>query len=182
MRIGTPRRINLVGRSFGRLKVESFAHVGSSGQAYWQCKCSCGSETIVRGSDLRGAKTVSCGCYASEAVATRRRGNPTRTTHGQSKTKTYGIWAAMIRRCENIGAPEYKYYGGRGIEVCAQWKSFENFLLDMGFCPTGFSIERKDVNGNYCPENCIWIPRNQQSKNRRPFNPKPSKSSKEILV
>jgi hypothetical protein len=74
----------------------------------------------------------------------------------------------MKNRCFNPRNKNYPNYGGRGITVCDEWKSsYTNFLNDMGECPDGFSIERIDVNGNYCPENCEWIPMSDQSKNRR---------------
>lgn len=58
-------------------------------------------------------------------------------------------------------------HGGRGITVCERWMKFENFLADMGEVPEGMSIERLDVNGNYCPENCVWLPNSEQRKNVR---------------
>lgn len=73
----------------------------------------------------------------------------------------------MKQRCYYTKCRSYKDYGGRGIVVCDRWvHSFENFLLDMGERPIGFSIERMDSNKNYCPENCIWIARSEESKNR----------------
>lgn len=73
----------------------------------------------------------------------------------------------MRQRCLNPANKNYKDYGGRGITVCERWNSFENFLLDMGEKPEGYSIERKDNNGNYEPDNCEWIPRGDQNKNTR---------------
>lgn len=74
----------------------------------------------------------------------------------------------MRARCENPGASSFQYYGARGIKVCPRWLSFENFLSDMGdgFAP-GLSVERDDVEGDYEPGNCRWIPKNEQQKNTR---------------
>lgn len=84
------------------------------------------------------------------------------------RTKTRRVWRGMIYRCTKPTHASYKDYGGRGIKVCERWlDSFEEFLRDMGIRPEGYSIERIDVNGNYCPENCKWIPRNDQPKNLR---------------
>ena len=75
----------------------------------------------------------------------------------------------MINRCENQNSKDYKDYGERGITVCSEWRNdFVEFLywsLKHGW-ENGLSIERKDVNGNYCPENCCYIPMSEQPKNR----------------
>jgi hypothetical protein len=91
------------------------------------------------------------------------------TTHGQSTTKLYMIWATMLQRCNTPTSKRYHNYGGRGISVCPEWRTFEGFAADMG--PTyqeGLSIERINVNGHYEPGNCTWIPMSEQAKNRRP--------------
>lgn len=74
----------------------------------------------------------------------------------------------MIQRCYYTKDKSFKYYGGRGIIVSDEWKDFNNFQYDLGrFWKKGLSIERIDVNGNYCKENCKWIPIGEQNKNRR---------------
>lgn len=77
------------------------------------------------------------------------------------------IWRGMIARCTNPNVWNYKYYGGRGIKVCGRWMKFENFIADLGAPLPGLSLERIDVNGNYEPSNCKWIPKNLQSRNTR---------------
>lgn len=77
----------------------------------------------------------------------------------------------MINRCGNPHNKHYNDYGGRGIKVCEEWKDiriFSKWADETGFEPNkNLSIERKDVNGDYCPENCCWIDRKFQTRNRR---------------
>lgn len=84
-----------------------------------------------------------------------------------ARRRTYDVWRQMLKRCEDPSCTHYRYYGGRGISVCPSWHSFPTFLADMGVKPDGYSIDREDVNGNYEPENCRWIPMDQQAATRR---------------
>jgi hypothetical protein len=124
---------------------------------YWMCQCSCGTEREVRGENLRGGLSTSCGCD--------RKGN---TKHGLANSLTYGSWCNLIQRCTNPRHPKYNDYGGRGITVCKRWSKFENFLADMGEKPAPrMSVERKNNNRGYTPSNCVWATNNVQASNRR---------------
>lgn len=89
--------------------------------------------------------------------------------HGKTGTPVYTSWENMIARATNPRSPSFKYVGGRGITVCDRWRSFENFLADMGERPHGKTLDRIDTDGNYEPENCRWATPLDQVKNRRPY-------------
>lgn len=156
----TRQTIDRTGQVFGRLKVigkDGF----KGGQVAWLCQCQCGNTVTVPSYYLGSGTTQSCGCLQRERASEFSR------THGMSNSREYRIWSAMKTRCSNENRDNYKYYGGRGISVCSRWiNSFENFIADMGPCPSDkHSIERKDVNGNYEPGNCYWATQSEQLRN-----------------
>lgn len=87
--------------------------------------------------------------------------------HGMEGSRTYRAWSSMKQRCTNPNAPKYPQYGGRGIRVCERWMVFQSFYEDMGECDDGMSLERINVDGDYAPGNCKWIPTRDQQSNKR---------------
>jgi len=149
-----------IGKKYGRLQCLPFV-------VKWKilCRCDCGNEKLIYRYDITGGHTKSCGCFRNEQVVAAIQ------THGHSKRRQrsgeYESWAGIIQRTTNEENSEYRNYGGRGIAVCERWKTFANFLDDMGIRPKGFSIERIDVNGNYEKANCVWANAKTQSRNKR---------------
>lgn len=136
---------------------------GGKKRPYWLCRCSCEAEHEVDRVNLGSGK--SSGCLEC------RNGNAEKSPsfrHGMSESSVYKRWTAMKERCKNPQCKAYPGYGGRGIEMAARWEDFDNFYADIGDPPTSrHSIERKDNNGNYEPDNCVWETTAAQSRNKR---------------
>ena len=156
---------DLTGWNFGRWLVVEFAGRGAHGEVQYKCRCSCGVERTLRRSSITSGNSRSCGCLSDEEKRTRG------ITHGETGTRLYRIWAGMIQRCCNSSKRyEWDKYGGRGISICQEWReSFEKFrdwALNHGYSES-LTIDRINVNGNYCPENCRWVTTYQQNNNKR---------------
>lgn len=153
---------DLTGLRFGHLTVVQRSGV-KNGHAAWECKCDYGETIITTGNQLKSGKAKSCGCKRAKVCGEMRR------THGRCKSRLYISWQHMKQRCGNPNNKKYKYYGGRGIAVCAEWSFFEPFekwALSHGY-EDGLTLDRIDVNGGYCPENCRWVTWKVQQNNKR---------------
>ncbi len=156
-----PKKIEMVGKRFGRLLVKEEAGRDKHGFVLWRCLCVCGDIKVYLGISLRSGNTKSCGCLSKEIA------KKTHTTHGMSRTPEYNSWDSMVQRCNNPNNDNYNNYGGRGISVCKKWLTFTNFLNDMGKRPKGLTIDRINTNGKYCKNNCRWATKSTQSRNSR---------------
>lgn len=165
--------IDLTGQVFGVVSVLKRAENSARNETRWLCRCgSCGREFITRARTLRSGEIYSCGCMRQERATAGAIKVITKhgATNHRSSEKLYNVWLRMKSRCNNPNTCNFKYYGGRGIKVCDEWQhdysAFRSWANANGY-KEGLSIDRIDVDGNYCPENCRWITMLEQQKNKR---------------
>lgn len=170
---------DLTGQTFGRLTVVQRAGTTKDGRIAWRCLCSCGNVCEASSHALLSGGKQSCGCQRKEAsAATGKRTGAQNVikahqvawekakTHGESKTRLYRIYQMMHQRCENAKFSSYNHYGGKGIRVCEEWQTyvgFEQWASSAGY-DDSLTIDRIDPEGDYCPENCRWITKSENSE------------------
>lgn len=144
--------------------IDPFVGRTSNGMKLVLCICDCGNEKIIRENSVKSGRTLSCGCLRIKQL----------TKHGLTPYNgphhpLHGVWSKMKSRCNNPNDKSYKDYGARDIFVCDEWendfKSFYDWAVSSGY-KRGVTIERLDVDGPYSPENCTWIKKGDQMRNR----------------
>jgi hypothetical protein len=131
-----------------------------------KCHCDCGKNSEVFVSALLNGRSKSCGCLHSEIMHNVK----AHYKHGFAhKERLYNEWKSMKQRCYNQNTNRYYRYGGRGVTVCKEWMdsyiAFREWAINNGYDDM-LTIDRIDVNGNYCPENCRWVSIATQNRNK----------------
>lgn len=163
----SPRVKDMAGQRFSRLTVLRMIGLSDSGECRWSAVCDCGETTIASGRNLPRGLVKSCGCLRKETIVSRS------LTHGEKPrkgmTREYSARKSMKARCtNNRKVRDYKYLAARGISVCTRWSnSYELFLYDMGRCPEGMTLDRKDNDKGYTPNHRRWATWSEQMSNRR---------------
>lgn len=172
------RKNDLTGQRFGKLVVLEDVGRSKQGRVLWRCKCDCGKETVVGGTSLIVGDTRSCGCIKGNKkdIVGHRFGKlvAVNVVGGDANTRFYSCYCAMVYRCSDLNNVSYKNYGGRGIKC--NWDSYSAFKDDMyesyldhveRYGEKDTALDRIDVNGDYCKENCRWATQKEQSRNKR---------------
>ena len=158
-------RRDLIGKKFNRLTVLRDVGISPRGSILWECVCDCGNIKNVSAAHLVHGGVKSCGCLEQE----RREKLKNQGTHNHCRrtghSPTWSTWKATLDRCMESHKSR-KYYYDKGITVCDRWKTFENFLADMGERPDNTTLDRKDGDKGYNKENCRWATKIQQANNK----------------
>lgn len=170
-----------VGEKFGQLTVIKSAGVNSNYCKKVECLCDCGTRKVIKLSSVMSGDIKSCGCYRSKRASCLSRTHGLLVGSKNNEPRLYRIWSNMKARCFNAKHKAFKNYGARGIAVCNEWaadyKMFYEWALSSGYSDS-LTIERIDNDGGYYPENCKWVSKSEQVRNRRANKLEPGDAEK----
>lgn len=162
--------INEIGKCYNDLRIEYYVGKDKHHVPFFMCECTrCHNHKIIPLYSMRRGTIKTCGCLHIENTS------KANTTHGESKTRLYRKYYGMLTRCYNKNDAAYQHYGARNIKICDEWLGQDGYLafkawaLASGY-KDGLTIERKNPNGDYCPENCTWITMKDQAENKTSTN------------
>jgi hypothetical protein len=163
--INRKKSIDITGMVFGKLTAINIDSKPKEHPEKWLCQCSCGNTKIANKASLINGSTKSCGCYRKELLAKRN----TKSSLNIISERIFRTWTSMKSRCYLKTNVSYSVWGGRGIKICDDWLSFENFqewALSNGYADN-LTIDRIDNDKNYQPNNCQWISREENARKKR---------------
>jgi len=145
---------------FGRLVVLRRAGKSKHNKSVYECVCDCGAIALVVNGHLRSGHTNSCGCFNRDIC------RELQTKHGVSDHDLYSTWKDIKRRCYDENNKNYRWYGAKGVKMCADWLNSPKEFVDWGKnngWVEGITIDRLDSSGDYEPENCQFISRSENT-------------------
>ena len=163
-----PKIKDITGQKFGMLTALRHTGTNKNGNTLWLCYCDCGNSKEIIAKSMIAGRIISCGCY--------------RKRNGET-SKLCTMWHNMKRRCFNPTNHDYKNYGALGISICNEWLNYWNFkewAINNGYSEN-LTIERKDNNKGYSPDNCCFVTRLEQAQNRRSSKPNPKSGYKNVI-
>ena len=153
---------DITGNKYNRLTAIKLDH--KTDREYWLFQCDCGNVKVINKTSVVTGRAKSCGCLRDEKVS------KVNLIDGRKKNPLYPVWRSIIQRCTNLNDKSYKDYGGRGVNICIEWQNnfnlFSQWCVDNGWIK-GLEIDRIDNDKGYCPENCRFVERKDNARNKR---------------
>lgn len=175
------KTVDITGKKFNKLTAIKFAYK-KNGRHYWLFRCECGKEKIIMKRNVVCECVKSCGCSREKREYDEKRKAKINGVwredffkNNKWSKRLYNIYIMMINRCYNKNNSNYRWYGGKGVIVCDEWKndfpSFYNWCIKSGYDGTKKrgeqTLDRINPYDGYSPQNCRFITIQEQEKNKR---------------